>query len=68
MEKVITIPKELAKRGDLVLIPRKEYEEFLKLRKQREWEEKDTNEAIRIFKKERKEKKLIKIKSLADLF
>ena len=67
MEKVITIPKELAKRGDLVLIPRKEYEEFLKLRKQREWEEKDTNEAIRIFKKERKEKKLIKIKSLADL-
>jgi len=67
MEKVIIIPKELAKRGDLVLIPRKEYEEFLKLRKQREWEEKDTNEAIRIFKKERKEKKLIKIKSLADL-
>ncbi|MCH7552368.1 hypothetical protein IIB49_03195 [Patescibacteria group bacterium] len=26
MEKVITIPKELAKKGDLVIIPRKEYE------------------------------------------
>ena len=67
MAKVITIPKEIVGKGDLVLIPRQEYEEFLKLRSQREWEEKDTNEAIRIFKKEKKEKKLIKIESLADL-
>lgn len=67
MEKVITIPKEIARKGELVLIPRKEYEEFLKLRKQREWEEKDTDEAIKIFKEEKKNKKLIKIKSLADL-
>ena len=29
----ITIPKELAKEGELVIIPRKEYEEFLRLRK-----------------------------------
>lgn len=28
MEKAITIPKELAKKDDLVIIPRKEYEEF----------------------------------------
>ena len=28
MEKIITIPKEIIKKGDLVLIPRKEYEEF----------------------------------------
>ena len=67
MGKIITIPKEIAKKGDLVLIPRSEYEEFLRLKKQREWEEKDTDEAIRIFKKEQKEKKLIKIKSLAEL-
>jgi len=67
MEQVITIPKEIAKQGRLVLIPLKEYEEFLRLRKQKEWEEKDTDEAIRVFKKEKKEKKLIKIKSLADL-
>ena len=67
MDKVITIPKEIAKKGELVLIPRKEYEEFLRLRKQREREEKDTDEAIRVFKKERKEKKLFKMKSLAEL-
>ena len=29
----ITIPKELAKEGDLVVIPRIEYEEFLQIRK-----------------------------------
>ncbi len=29
MEKVITIPKELARKGELVLIPRKKYEELL---------------------------------------
>jgi len=67
MEKVITIPKEIVKKGDLVLIPRKEYEEFLRLRKQKKWEEKDIDEAIKVFQKEKKGKKLIKIKSLADL-
>ncbi|MBU4298593.1 hypothetical protein KJ636_00935 [Patescibacteria group bacterium] len=56
----ITIPKEIAKRGDLVLIPKSEYEEFLKLREQREWEEKDTDEAIEIFKEEKKKKNLLK--------
>lgn len=63
----ITIPKEIAKKGDLVLIPRSEYEEFLKLRQRIKWEEKDSEEAVRIFQKERKEKKLRKIKSLADI-
>ena len=29
----ITIPKSLSKSGDLVVIPRKEYEEYLSLRK-----------------------------------
>ena len=28
MAKIITIPKEIARKGDLVLISRKEYEEF----------------------------------------
>ena len=67
MGKIITIPKEIAKKGDLVLIPRSEYEEFLRLRKQREWEEKDTDEAIMVFKEEKKKNKLLKIKSLAEL-
>jgi len=67
MTNVITIPKEYIRKKELVLIPRDEYEEFLKLRKQRECEEKDTDEAIRIFKNEKKKKKLIKIESLAEL-
>ena len=65
MGKIITIPKEIVKKGELVIIPKSEYEEFLRLRKQREWEEKDTDEAIRVFKEEKK--KLLKIKSLAEL-
>ncbi len=28
----VTIPKKLAKQGDLVVVPRKEYEELLRLR------------------------------------
>ena len=33
MSKVISIPKELSKKGDLVIIPRAEYEELLGLKK-----------------------------------
>ena len=29
---IITIPKELAMKGELVVIPRKEYEDFLRFR------------------------------------
>lgn len=31
----ITIPKKLIKNGDLVIIPRQEYEEYLKFRSQK---------------------------------
>jgi len=67
MRKVITIPREMARKGELVLIPRKEYEEFLRLREKREREERDTDEAIRVFKEEKRRKKLSRIKSLAEL-
>lgn len=30
---IITIPKELIKKGELIIIPRKKYEEFLDLEK-----------------------------------
>ena len=33
MEKIVTIPKELAKQGDLVVIPRKEYEGLVRRQK-----------------------------------
>ena len=67
MGQIIIIPKEITKKGELVLMPKSEYEEFLILRKQIKQEEKDTNEAIRIFQKEKNKGKLIKINSLSDL-
>ena len=33
MNKVIAIPRELSRQGELVVIPRSDYEEFLRLRK-----------------------------------
>jgi len=39
MAEVITIPKEITKEGDLVVIPRREYEEFL--RRLRKFEDRD---------------------------
>jgi len=33
MNKVITIPKELSRQGELVIIPRSDYEEFLRFKK-----------------------------------
>jgi len=36
--KVITIPKTLSRKGDLVVIPRREYEKLLELRKIREFQ------------------------------
>ncbi|MEK7087588.1 MAG: hypothetical protein AAB958_02720 [Patescibacteria group bacterium] len=57
----ITIPEKLIKEKELIIIPRKKYEEFInleKLLKSRIAEERDTDEAIRIFKKEQRENKL----------
>ncbi len=65
----ITIPKKLIKE-ELVLIPRKKYEEFLNLEKmieKRLVEEADTDLAIKIYKKEKKYGTLKTVKSLADL-
>lgn len=56
----LTIPKEMTRKGDLVIIPRKEYEEFLDLKKTiskdqqwfwtKEWQEKE-QEADKALKK-----------------
>lgn len=34
---IITIPKKVARKGDLVVVPRKEYEALLELRKAKEF-------------------------------
>ena len=61
----VTIPKKLAQKGDLVVIPRREYEKFLKLQQRLGWEEKDTDEAIGVFKKEKRLGKLKVAKKFA---
>ena len=66
----ITIPKSFISNDDLVIIPRKQYEVFLdigKKWKQKSFEEQDTNQAIDIYKKERRQAKLKVLKSLASL-
>jgi hypothetical protein len=67
----ITIPKSfMPNNDDLVIIPRKQYESFLDVCKKwgrRMSEEKDTDEAVDIYKKEKKEGKLKVSKSLAGL-
>lgn len=66
----ITIPKNYISNDDLVIIPRKQYEGFLDIGKkwmERLSEEKDIDEAIAIYKKEKKQGKLKVLKSLANL-
>jgi hypothetical protein len=66
----ITIPQTLAKKGDLVVIPREEYEKFLTMKKRVKnifIEEKDIDSSIKTYKSEKRSGKLKTIKSLADL-
>lgn len=66
----ITISKKYIQNDDLVIIPRKKYKEFLsieKMMKQRLAEEADTDEAISIYKEEKRRGKLKVISSLGDL-
>jgi len=56
----ITIPRKLMEKGDLILIPKKEYEQLVKLSQRLFWEEQDTDGAIKTFNRE---KRLGKLKS-----
>lgn len=62
-----TIPKKLAQRGELVILPLEEYKAYLVWQKKREWEEKDTDQAIRIFKKEKAQGKLMSSNNFSDI-
>ncbi|MCD6114903.1 hypothetical protein J7J74_01270 [bacterium] len=66
MSKVISIPKELSKKGDLVIIPRAEYEELLDLKKIVRLMKLTPSEkkALRLGRKEIKEGKYITLKQL----
>lgn len=67
MTDIITIPKRLIQKGELVIVPRVEYEEILKIKRRLLWEEKDTDKAIGIFEKERKAKKLKKASTFSEI-
>jgi len=49
---IITIPKELTKKGELVIIPRKEYEALLRIFKKKRYTklDKELDEAIAEYK------------------
>jgi len=67
---MLTIPKKFISNDDLVIIPRKQYESFLDVGKQwkkRLFEEQDTDKAIAVYKKEKKQDKLKILKSLSSL-
>lgn len=68
MAKVIAIPKELSKRGELVMIPRSEYEELLRLKKVIPLVEPTPSEkrAIKAGRKEIKEGKYLTLKKPKD--
>lgn len=52
MVNAFIIPRELLHKGELVIVPRADYEQALEFNKRFLWEEKDTDEAIRVFEKE----------------
>lgn len=64
---IISIPKKMWQKGDLVIIPRVEYEEALKVKQRLLWEEEDTDEAIRVFDREKKIGKLKKVSSFSEI-
>ena len=67
---VATIPRQLIGKSDLVVLQKSQYEDLLRLQERearRQWEEKDTDEAIKVYLKEKKVGKLKVLKSLADL-
>ena len=67
---ILTIPRWMTGKSELVVLPKGQYDEFLRLQKQEErrlWEEKDTDEAIKVYLKEKKAGKLKILQSLADL-
>lgn len=67
MTNILTIPRRLLQRGELVIVPRAEYEASLETQKRLLWEERDTDEAIAVFEKERKARRLKKVSGFAEI-
>lgn len=70
LETISKIRPNITGKRESVVISKKEYDEFLLYQKNMQKtteEERDTDEAITVYKKEKKEGKLRKLKSLAEL-
>ena len=67
MADILTIPQKLIQKGELIIVPRVEYEAALKIKRRLLWEEKDTDEAIRVFEKERKAHALRKASAFSEI-
>lgn len=67
MAEVLTIPKKLIKKGELVIVPRIDFEKMLRIQKRLLWEEQDTDAAIRIFEREKKEGKLRRASKFSEI-
>lgn len=67
MLNIFTIPKKLTRVGELIIIPKVEYEEILKIKKRLLREEADTDEAISIFEKEYKTGRLKKSSTFSEV-
>ena len=63
----ITIPQETRKNEALIAIPKGEYQRLLRLRDRLIWEEKDTDEAVRVFQDEKKRGALKVAKNFRDI-
>ena len=57
----------MLQKGELVIVPRADYEAMSHTHKRLLWEEEDTDEAICVFEKERAERKLRKATSFSDI-
>lgn len=68
MNSVVAIPKELSRRGDLVVMPRADYEELLRLKRVIPLVELGLSEkrAIKAGRKEIREGKYVTLKQLKD--
>ena len=67
MLNILTIPKKLLQKGELVIVPRADYEDAIQIKRRLLWEEKDTDDAIAIFEKERGEGLLRKTSSFSSV-
>lgn len=67
MSNIVSIPQKLMQKGELVIVPRADYEAMFEAHRRLLREEKDTDEAIRVFEEERAAGTLRKAVSFSEI-